>query len=149
MAESKEEIDEIYNDYIENGYEGAMIRNDKPYIWGKRVSDRLFKYKPQFDDEFKLVSFEEGGGKMAGTMIWIFETKKGLQFKSTPTGTLAVRKKLFKEITKTDKTDKSKSGFDKYKGKFYTVHFYGYSTDGIPIQSNTETPLFNKHDGGI
>lgn len=141
-ATSKKQIDKIYKKFLEEGYEGAMIRNDMPFIFGKRVSDRLFKYKPQFDDEFKLIGYEEGTGKFANTPIWVFQTKEGKEFRSTPTGTLEDRKEIFDEL-------QTKEGQKKYFNKKFTVYFYGWSEDRIPIQSNVDTPPMNKHAGGI
>jgi ATP-dependent DNA ligase len=120
-----------------------MIRNDNmPFVFGKRVSDRLFKYKPEYDAEFKLIGFNEGAGKLAGTPIWTFETKKGLQFNCTPTGTIKDRRELFDEVS-------TAQGAKKWLNKYYTIKFYGYSDDGIPTHANVDTPPVNKHKGGI
>jgi ATP-dependent DNA ligase len=142
-ANNRKEIDEIYRKFLDDGFEGAMIRNDNmPFVFGKRVSDRLFKYKPEYDAEFKLIGFNEGSGKLAKTPIWIFETKEGLQFSCTPTGTIADRKELFAEVS-------TEKGRKKWLNKYYTIKFYGYSNDKIPTHANVDTPPINKHKGGL
>lgn len=137
-ANNRREIDKVYNEFIKDGFEGAMIRNDMPYILSKRTSDRLFKYKPRFDAEYKVIDYVEGRGKFAGTMIWIAETKDHQQFKVTPDGELSLRKKIFNEL-------QTPAGKKKYLNKMYTIRFLSYSEDQIPTKANIDTPPVNKH----
>lgn len=58
-------IDELYAGFMEQGYEGAMVRLDEPYEVGKR-SKSLLKLKDFQDGEFELVRVEEGLGNWAG-----------------------------------------------------------------------------------
>lgn len=58
-------IDELYARFMEQGYEGAMVRLDLPYEPGKR-SKSLLKLKDFQDGEFPLVRVEEGVGNWAG-----------------------------------------------------------------------------------
>ena len=58
-------IDELYAGFMEQGYEGAMVRLDLPYEVGKR-SKGLLKLKDFLDGEFELVRVEEGVGNWAG-----------------------------------------------------------------------------------
>ena len=58
-------IDRHYGAFMEQGYEGAMVRLDEPYEAGKR-SKSLLKLKDFLDGEFELVRVEEGEGNWAG-----------------------------------------------------------------------------------
>ena len=54
----------FYSRYLERGYEGQMVRLDKPYE-GKR-SKFLMKRKEFHDEEYEFVAFEEGKGNWGG-----------------------------------------------------------------------------------
>jgi DNA ligase-1 len=51
--------------YLEMGYEGQMLRVPDSLYEGKR-SKNLIKHKEFEDDEFEIVSIEEGKGNWAG-----------------------------------------------------------------------------------
>ena len=51
--------------YLESGYEGQMLRVSKSLYEGKR-SKNLIKHKEFEDEEFQIVSIEEGKGNWAG-----------------------------------------------------------------------------------
>lgn len=61
---SEEELDVEYANFIEQGFEGMMIRNNEPYE--NKRSKNLLKRKDFLTDEFKVVSIEEGEGNWAG-----------------------------------------------------------------------------------
>lgn len=61
---SKEQIQEFLENYVEEGYEGAMVRLDAPYECKR--SKNLLKVKQFCDEEFKIVDIEEGRGNLAG-----------------------------------------------------------------------------------
>ena len=59
---NQEELLSCYNKYINQGYEGVMVRDpSKPYKFGRATgnSQELLKLKPFVDDEFKVVGFTE------------------------------------------------------------------------------------------
>jgi DNA ligase-1 len=62
---SAEGSNEIYGQYVEQGYEGGMYRLDKPYEVGRR-SKALLKRKEFVTEEFRVLSVEEGNGNWAG-----------------------------------------------------------------------------------
>jgi len=57
-------MDELYASYMEEGYEGQMIRLDGPYKNGR--SDQLLKRKEFKDKEFKVLDIIEGEGNWSG-----------------------------------------------------------------------------------
>jgi len=64
---SQAELDKYYGKYLEDGYEGQMVR------WGKsgyefKRTDKLLKRKEFASDEFKVVGVEEGQGNWSGAI---------------------------------------------------------------------------------
>jgi DNA ligase-1 len=62
---SLDEIDALYTDYLEQGYEGQMVRLDAPYEFGVR-SKALQKRKEMMTEEFPISRLIEGNGNWAG-----------------------------------------------------------------------------------
>lgn len=61
IANNREEIDTIYNEYVSDGYEGAMVRNSKAEYVFKRTTN-LLKMKPEDDSEGIILSVNQGTG---------------------------------------------------------------------------------------
>lgn len=118
ICKSPDLVKGFHDRYVQEGYEGLIIRNFKGTYEHTR-SKNLQKYKDFEDDEFKIVGFTEGTGIEKGLVIWECETKEGKKFNVRPQGTHEERKKLFKNGTK-------------YIGKLLTVKFFGYTDDGLP-----------------
>ncbi len=58
LCESLEEILKIYDNLIEQGYEGIIVRQcDAPYV--KKRSIWVMKFKPKQKDEYEIVGFKE------------------------------------------------------------------------------------------
>lgn len=117
-ANSMEDIIRLHDQFILEGYEGAIIRlPDGLYEFGKR-SKSLLKWKNFEDKEFQIVGIKAGTGKMSECPI--FACKNDINdkvFDVVPLGTMEERKSLF---------DNSNIG------KMMTVKFIGRTEDGIP-----------------
>lgn len=107
-----------HDKYVQEGYEGIMLRRgDSPYQF-KRCND-LLKFKMFKDDEFLICGFEEGTGTFKGTVIWKCKTKDGIIFNVTPSGDLTERTRMLKEA-------------NKYIGKPLTVKYQELTNKGVP-----------------
>ena len=105
--------------FVEEGYEGAMVRNlTGAYAIGKR-SANLQKVKTFLDGEYPIVGFTQGTGGETGCVIWICETPDGKRFRVRPRGTQEDRKVLFQ------------NGSD-YVGQQLTVRYQELTDDGVP-----------------
>jgi DNA ligase-1 len=114
-----EQLPDIVNKYIDNGYEGAMVRSySGKYEFGYR-SKHLLKVKKFQDAEFKVVGHNTGVGKFADCVIWICEQEEGKQFNVVPVGTLEEKMEWAKNAKQ-------------YYGKQLTVKFFDRSKDNIP-----------------
>lgn len=63
-VDTQEEYDNLHGEWLEQGYEGSMWRNNTPYE--NRRTKNLLKRKEFQDEEFECVSIEEGQGNWAG-----------------------------------------------------------------------------------
>ena len=118
-VESEKEIHEAQARFVEEGYEGAMVRNiTGAYAIGKR-SANLQKVKTFLDGEFEIIGFTQGTGGETGCVIWICKTKGGQEFRVRPRGTREERQEYFK------------NGKD-YIGKMLTVRYQELTDEGIP-----------------
>lgn len=91
-----EDVRRLHAKYVEEDYEGLILRNKAgPYKAGFRSKD-LQKYKEFQDDEFEVIGFTEGDGIEKGCVIWTCETKSGVPFSVRPRGTHEERRELFK-----------------------------------------------------
>lgn len=114
--------DEVYAQhavYLEEGYEGAIVRLlDAPYVLGKR-SNSLLKVKSFQDEEFKIIAVNDGVGKFEGCAVFRCLTPEGREFDVTPKGSQAKRAEMYQQR-------------DTLIGQFLKVEFFEKTNDGIP-----------------
>ena len=116
LVMDKEHLNALYENYLENGYEGQMIRRNLSYE--HKRSHNLVKRKEFMTEEFKVLSVEEGKGNWHGkAKRFICETNDGKRFGSGVRGKAQVLQKLFKSIE---------------KPKWATIRFFNYTPDGVP-----------------
>lgn len=116
--ESPVQLNDYYEKYLDQGYEGQIIRTDSPY--DQKRSKYLLKRKEFQDEEFKILEVGEGNGNrsgMAGYMI--LKNKDKSTFRSNIKGSQEWLAILLKEK-------------DSLIGKMATVQFFNYTPDGVP-----------------
>jgi DNA ligase 1 len=119
-ASNEEEVKKLCQDYIEDGYEGAIIRSfDGLYELGHR-SRSLLKLKNFQDAEFEIIDTYLGKGQHEGCLGFICKTKEGKPFDCYPRGKLE---------------DKREWGLrrNEFPGQWLTVRFQFYTDEGIPF----------------
>lgn len=134
------EANELYQRYVAEGYEGAIMRRNLPYRYSFNDyhSTHLLKIKPTYDDEFELVGFTEGKkGKAKGALMLIFKTAKGFEFNVTPKGEINKRKELYEKMSEIEPNGKTHFE-NNYLGTMMTVEYAELSSDGVPQQSRTD-----------
>jgi hypothetical protein len=104
---------------LELGFEGAMMRNTDALYANKRSYD-LQKCKDMTDEEFKIVDFEEGRGRLTGHVgsFWC-EMPSGIRFKAKAKGKTENLRKYFQDHSL-------------WMGKLLTVQYQNYTPDGKP-----------------
>ena len=111
---------ELFAQFLQDGFEGAMIRlPDGIYEFGFRSSS-LIKYKEFQDAEFRITNVLEATGRDAGTAVFECVTKTGNKFTVRPKGTFEQRADYLKNKVL-------------LINQKLTVQFQGLSDDGIPI----------------
>jgi len=117
-AKNENDVVAWYEDYVERGYEGQMLRTDDAYE--NKRSKFLMKHKSFVDEEYTIIDICEGEGNRAGTAgYFVFETEDGKPFKSNVKGT-------WEETAEMLKSKK------KLIGKSATVKYFNLTPDGIP-----------------
>lgn len=97
-----DQLNKIRNKFINEGYEGIIVRNIKGiYQPGKR-SKNVFRTKEFKKGKFTVIDGLEGKGVDKGTVIWKLQCCKNKNnfFMAKPMGTRDFRKKLYKEKNK-------------------------------------------------
>jgi DNA ligase-1 len=74
---------DLYSAYVNQGYEGQMIRTNEEYE--NKRSKSLLKHKSFIDEEFIILDVIEGEGNKTGMVgSFVFENKDGKRFNSSP-----------------------------------------------------------------
>lgn len=91
---NEDEMMLAFEKFLEQGYEGLMVRNMKARYVNKRSYD-LQKVKEFQDSEFTVTGVEEGRGKLAGHAIFVCKTSSGVEFRAKMKGETSALKKYF------------------------------------------------------
>lgn len=118
QVDSEEEMIAVFGAYIENGFEGLMIRNARGRYKGSRSYD-LQKVKVFADAEYELVRIEAGKGKMADKAVFVCVTETGEEFKCKLVGKLDDLKKYLDDP-------------EPWIGRMVTVKYQNLSEKGVP-----------------
>jgi DNA ligase-1 len=115
---SEDVVTELYEKYVEEGYEGQMLRLDSKYE--NKRSKNLLKHKSFVDEEYTILDICEGEGNRTGTAGYmVFETAEGKPFKSNVKGTW-------------DETAEMLKNKKQLIGKQATIKYFNLTPDGIP-----------------
>jgi DNA ligase-1 len=116
-AEDQVTLDNWYSRFMEQGYEGQMIRLDAPYE--NKRSKSLLKRKEFADAEFTILGVIEGNGNLTGKVGKLQFEINGKPFESAVNGDWEYIEKLWH----------SREGL---VGKTATVKYFELTEDGIP-----------------
>ena len=118
-CENEAKVYELYERYVNEGYEGQMVRISDSMYENKR-SKSLLKHKSFIDEEYTILDIEEGEGNKTGMVgSFVFESKTGKRFNSSP-------KFNWEECTEMWKRK------DELIGKSATVKYFNLTPDGVP-----------------
>jgi ATP-dependent DNA ligase len=119
-ADDETQVMHLHNLFVNDGYEGTMVRNpDMPYEIGKR-SYSLLKLKDFIDSEYKILDVVDGEGSDVGLAIFVLDAGNGQTFNCRPEGTQENRAELYKNRKQ-------------LINKYMTVRYQELSRDGVPI----------------
>jgi DNA ligase 1 len=111
-------VDKHASEWIELGYEGAMVR--LPGKYENKRSKTLLKWKEFQDEEFTIVDIQEGDGNRSGMAARVVVAlRDGRTFSSGIIGNVEFCKQLLADR-------------DQHIGKLATIVFQHYTPDGVP-----------------
>lgn len=131
-----------YEQFRGEGYEGAMVRLDAPYIPSANGyhSSVLLKMKPLFDAEYEIVGWTTGRrGKAAAAIMIICKTAEGKEFPVTPAMEIPQRIAL---AARMELNDGGQTHFEKqWKGQPLRVYYEELSEDKVPLRATTKMEI--------
>lgn len=95
VAHNVNEVMSYHKQFVADGYEGTIIRDDSGGYITEHRANQLQKYKDFVDAEFRIIDVKEGDGKFKGAAIFICDNGYGDDFKCTPEGTMEYRRELY------------------------------------------------------
>jgi ATP-dependent DNA ligase len=119
IANNQSELDALYGEYLEDGFEGQMVRlPNSPYEFKRSVN--LLKRKEFQDDEYQIVEIGEGNGNKSGMAGFaVCRHPDGRTFNSNIKGNHDFLKDLLVNR-------------DAYIGTYATCTYFNLTPDGIP-----------------
>jgi len=119
---SLEEVWELFNQFKEEGYEGAMWRDPYGLYESGTRSWGLIKVKDFLEEEFEIIGANEATGRDAGTAVFILKTNNGITFDARPMGSRQLRADYWNQI-------------DDLIGEMATVRFQQWTDEGKPFHA--------------
>lgn len=122
IVTSMKEIEYYLNEYIEEGYEGFVLKNMNALYKRKRATSWM-KFKPKYKDEYTIIGSEEErdlSGKLKGTLGALIVQKDNTIF-NVGTGFKRKQRELLWEMRET------------LPGKICVVGYHELTLDGKPV----------------
>ena len=92
---TEQEFKQLYHGWLEDDFEGDMLRHGYAGYESGARSYSLLKDKPRADTEFLITGVEEGSGTYAGMAKFVCVTAAGHEFRVTAPGKHPVKKKFW------------------------------------------------------
>lgn len=121
VVNNYDEAKVFHDKCVQDGFEGAMLKNKAGIYLFQHNSNDLEKVKDYQDSEFQIIGGKEGTGTDIGCIIYRCITENGKEFDARPRGTVEDRKKMLINLPNDI-------------GKKLTVRYAELSDDGIPLQ---------------
>ena len=121
IVNNYDEAKTFHDRCVQDGYEGAMLKNKAGIYMFQYNSNDLEKVKDYQDSEFEIIGGKEGTGTDAGCIVYRCRTENGGEFDARPRGTVEDRKEMFINLPNDI-------------GNMLTVRYAELSEDGIPLQ---------------
>ena len=117
IVNNESEVIEWYENYVERGYEGQILRLNGPYE--NKRSKFLLKHKSFQDSEFPILDICEGEGNKTGQVGYMVFEIEGKRFKSNVKCSWEEGAEILKNK-------------NKLIGKSATIQYFNLTPDGIP-----------------
>jgi ATP-dependent DNA ligase len=118
QVDNENDLMAYYEDYVNMGYEGQIIRLDEKYE--NKRSGNLLKHKSFIDEEYTILDIIEGIGNKTGMVgSFVFQNKEGEIFNSSPKFNWEVCKEMW-------------DNRNELIGKEATVKYFNLTPNNIP-----------------
>lgn len=119
-APTESHVYALQEEWVGEGYEGAIARNAAGAYKLKSKSTNLLKVKSFQDDEYKVIGWESGDGRFSEFAVWECEMSPG-----GPTFT------VMSKGTAEDRREMRQHA-DEYVGQWLKVKYFGFTDEGKP-----------------
>ena len=136
---NEKELECKHKRFIDDNYEGSILRNTNGKYKCKARSCDLLKYKDFEDAEFPIIDYTfeiDTTETNKNLVVWICETPNKTSFNIRPKGTKEERQQLFKEC---------EENFDKYKGRNLYVKYFELTENNVPRFPTTKTNSYTSY----
>jgi ATP-dependent DNA ligase len=125
--------------FVDEKYEGTIIRNKNGKYKCKYRSTDLLKYKDFEDAEFKIVDYTheiDTSSKDEKLIVWVCQLENGDRFNVRPKGVREERKLLYKDC---------QNNFNKYANRNLWVKYFELTDKKIPRFPCTKTDTYKTY----
>ena len=130
FVSGEDSIWKLHDQYIEEGFEGCVIRDpNRPYKPNGRTND-MIKFKNYKSDDFKVVDYVLGR-RGSEDMVFVCELEDGRTFEASPVGDRATKEEYVTNFE------------TKYKNHLAECTYFNYSDEGKPTQSKLRVFRFD------
>lgn len=117
LVNNEKEVNEANITYLDQGYEGQILRVDN--VYENKRSKFLLKRKTFVDEEYEILDICEGEGNKTGQVGYMVFEREGKRFKSNVKCTWKEGAEIFKNR-------------NALLGKTATVKYFNLTPDGVP-----------------
>ena len=118
-AKDEANVLSLHQTFVDEGFEGAIIRTEAGAYREDYRSPDLLKVKQWEDDEFRILDCVSGKGKFENQPIFSCQTREGKRFEVVPKGTAEERYEMLQNSRE-------------LLGQFLKVQYLGFTEDGKP-----------------
>jgi DNA ligase-1 len=133
------ELKNTHNLFVNNNYEGSILRNLNGKYKCKARSSDLLKYKDFQDQEFNIIDYTfeiDTTDPSQYLIIWICQTIDNSTFNVRPKGSKEERQFLYKEC---------QNNFDKFKNRKLHVKYFEMTENNIPRFPTTKSNTYKMY----
>lgn len=139
IVQNEMELKNNHHLFVNNNYEGSIIRNFNGKYKCKARSSDLLKYKDFQDDEFIITDYTfeiDTTDTSQHLIVWICETANNSMFNVRPKGSKEERQFLYKEC---------KTNFNKFKNRKLHVKYFEMTENNIPRFPTTKANTYKMY----
>jgi len=136
---TENQIKDFHQKFLNDNYEGSILRNKNGLYKCKYRSYDLLKYKNFIDAEYTIVDFtseNDTTGQNKPLIVWVCKTESGNLFNIRPKGEHSERVMLYQ---------KCKDNFNEFKNRKLWVKFFELTENKTPRFPTTKTDSYTSY----